>query len=93
MGIEAKSKAFLYVDDSKVICPVRNEEDVDNFQTDMDQYYKWAEENSMEFNSLKFVMLRYGRDEDLKMNTIYFANDMSNVIDSLTQRSGDTNGG
>ena len=30
-------------------------------------------------------MLRYGKNEELKMDTIYFSNDMNNIIDSLDE--------
>ena len=37
----------------------------------------------MDFNSLKFVLLRYGPNEELKNNTIYFSDEMRAPIDSL----------
>ena len=37
-----------------------------------ENYLEWAENNSMNFNSLKFAVLRYGSNEEIKLNTIYF---------------------
>ena len=71
MGMNAKSSAYLYVDDSKVISEIKNEDDVSYFQEDMENYYEWAENNFMNFNSLKFVVLRYGTNEEIKLNTVY----------------------
>ena len=46
--------------------PVRNEEDVEKFHEELEIFYKWAQDNNMDFNSLKFVVLRYGPNEELK---------------------------
>ena len=35
----------------------------------------------MEFNKGKFVVLRYGKDADLKENTTYFSGDTDEVIE------------
>ena len=71
------------MDDSKVTMPLTCEADVARFQDDMDLYYCWAATNNMDFNNLKFVFLRYGFDEDLKEDTLYFSNDIMAPIDSL----------
>ena len=83
MGLNSIARALLYVDNSKVSMPVRNEEDVKAFQEEMELYYSWAKQNNMDFNSLKFVVLRYGKDQNLKNDTIYFSNEMEAPIDSL----------
>ena len=83
MGLNSIARALLYVDDSKVSMPVRNEEDVRAFQEEMEIYYSWARCNNMDFNSLKFVVLRYGKDQNLKNDTIYFSDEMAAPIDSL----------
>ena len=72
MGLTSMAKALLYVDDSKVTMRVKSEADVLKFQDEMEIYYQWARDNNMDYNSLKFVVLRYGKDQDLKDNTIYF---------------------
>ena len=35
----------------------------------------------MEFNKGKFVVLRYGKDADIKENTTYFSGDTEEVIE------------
>ena len=35
----------------------------------------------MKFNSKKFELIRYGPNEQIKMNTLYFTPNMENVID------------
>ena len=37
----------------------------------------------MEFNGTKFQLLRFGNNEDLKHDTIYFTDKMSNVIEEF----------
>ena len=75
MGVKAQAKGFIYVDDAKVAKKVMNENDISDFQDDLDKYYDWAACNNMEFNSSKFVSLRYGANGDIKTDYTYFTND------------------
>ena len=59
IGKSAKSSAFIYVDDSKVIKEVNNMNEVSEFQDDMENFYIWAYDNNMSFNESKFVTMRY----------------------------------
>ena len=77
------ARALLYVDDSKVMMPVTSEEDVVRFQDELEIYYDWALQNNRDFNSLKFVVLRYGPNEEIKNETVYFSYQMKAPIDSL----------
>ena len=45
---------------------IENEECVVNFQDDMELFYTWAKDNNMSYNDTKFVILRYGRNSELK---------------------------
>ena len=63
------SKVSLFADDTRVMGPVKSEEDVENLQKDLDKIYEWQSKNNMLFNSKKFEILRYGSNIDLKMNT------------------------
>ena len=83
IGLSSVAAALIYVDDSKVSMPISKEEDVEIFQKELEIFYRWASINHMDFNSLEFVVLRYGPNEELKENTIYFSNDMLAPIDSL----------
>ena len=53
---------LVYVDDTKAIKRIDKEEDAEELQKDITQLYKWGNENNMEFNKSKFVVLRYGKD-------------------------------
>ncbi len=46
-------------------------QDADMLQEDLNQVYRWAEHNNMEFNASKFELLRYGNDQHLKKITSY----------------------
>ena len=59
---------------------IEDESDVEAMQNDLDKVYKWAESNNMEFNSKKFELLRYGQNEELKVDTLYFSAD-NNIIE------------
>ena len=77
--IEAQKK--IYVDDTKVKKGVRTEEDVEALQNDLDKLYTWAKDNNMVFNGTKFQVMRYGQDENLKNETMYFTEDTNNIIE------------
>ena len=81
IGSKSKSKAYIYVDDSKVLSSIRGEEDVEFFQNDLENYYYWAKSNNMSFNDTKFVVLRYGKDASIKENTSYFTDGMGWIIE------------
>ena len=39
----------------------------------------------MKFNANKFELIRYGQNEQMKMNTLYFTPDMESVIEEKSQ--------
>ena len=41
----------------------------------------WAEENNMKFNGKKFQVVRYGKDENLKDETLYFTENTENIVE------------
>ena len=47
----------------------------------MNKIYTWEKNNNMKFNATKFEMIRYGKNEELKDNTVYFGPDMKDVIE------------
>ena len=71
---------LVYVDDSKVKDKVKTNEDVENLQENLDKIYTWEENNNMKFNGGKFLVIRYGKDKNLKENTIYFTSEMKETI-------------
>ena len=60
---------------------IKDEDDVEQLQTDLDKLYKWQENNNMLFNGNKFEILRYGNNTDLKNSTAYFTPDYEDVIE------------
>ena len=80
MKKEVKSSMKLFVDDAKVKNKIKNEQDVEILQQDLDRLYLWQENNNMKFNGTKFQLLRYGPDEDMKDSTLYFTANMDDVI-------------
>ena len=74
----------VFVDDTKIKEKIMTEEDVMNIQENLEQLYKWQGSNNMQFNGTKFQMLRYGGNENINNDTIYFADNMENIIDQLS---------
>ena len=77
------SSILVYVDDSKSSQRVENETDVENHQRNLNEIYKWEKSNNMKFNGGKFLVLRYGRNQELKENTLYFTGEMQQVIEQV----------
>ena len=50
------------------------------FQTEMEEFFHWAKINNMSFNGDKFVVLRYGKDQEIKNDTTYFTDDWESPI-------------
>ena len=83
MGEDVKPDEALilkYIDDSKVMKGVKEEDDVEKLQDVLNRLYQWQRLNNMSFNSGKFQMIWYGSNQDLKDNTILFSNDWLDVI-------------
>ena len=76
-----ESFTSLFADDTRVMRAIKDEDDVEQLQTDLDKLYKWQENNNMLFNGNKFEVLRYGNNTDLKNSTAYFTPDYEDVIE------------
>ena len=50
----------LFADDTKVSAKIKNEGDTEILQRDLDEIYRWADENCMEFIENKFEMMSHG---------------------------------
>ena len=59
---------------------MKTEYDVEKLQVELEKLDKWSKDNTMEFNKNKFQVVRYGLNEELKENTIYFAGNYDEVI-------------
>ena len=74
---------LIYVDDAKTKCRVNIETDVERHQENLEKIYSWQRTNNMKFNTGKFQVLRYGRNTNLKENTMYFTGEMETVIEEV----------
>ena len=50
IGVNIHSSIKIFVDDSKICRAIRDEEDVEQLQRDLDTLFSWAETNNMQFN-------------------------------------------
>ena len=73
-----------FADDTRVTKGIQTEDDAVDLQTDLFQIYQWSIDNNMEFNSLKFELLRYGKNKELKEETSYVSPEW-NVIEEKDQ--------
>jgi hypothetical protein len=72
IGEELEGEAFVYVDDTKTVRMVENEEDVENHQKDLNTLGKWGKNNNMEYNATKFVLMRYGKKHQSQRGNYLF---------------------
>ena len=81
IGNDISAKKQIYVDDTKVKKGIRNEDDVETLQEDLNKLYNWAKTNNMVYNNTKFQVIRYGNNNGLKEDTTYFTEDTGEVIE------------
>ena len=67
------SKIASFADDTLATNGIKCENDAVNLQEDLFHIYQWSVTNNMQFNDLKFELLRYGKDEELKLSTSYLS--------------------
>ena len=72
----AHASLSSFADDTRVLKEVRNSEDGDHLQQDLNKIYQWAENNNMQFNGAKFEMMQYSNN-NLTIHTSYQASDGS----------------
>ena len=77
---DVENIASMFADDTRLMGKVQNETDVEALQSDLNKVFEWANKNNMEFNSKKFELIRYGKNQDIKDGTIYFSAD-DNIIE------------
>ena len=73
---KAISHSFLssFADDTRIAKGIDSIEDAQNLQDDLETLYHWSSDNNMQFNDVKFELLRYGRNIHLKNETTYYSN-------------------
>ena len=75
------NRMLSFVEDTKLKQAMRNEEDVQSLQEELNHLYDLAEANNMVFNGTKFQLVRYGQDEQIKNDTLYFTENTQDVIE------------
>ena len=70
-----------FADDTRVTKGIICENDAVNLQEDLFKIYQWSITNNMEFNDLKFELMRYGTNIELKSSTSYISPSF-NVIEA-----------
>ena len=81
IDIGISSRVSLFADDTRIFKKVDTENDVEDLQSDLDKLYRWQESNNMEFNSKKFEILRYGKNQILKDSTFYLTPQFEEIIE------------
>ena len=81
LGEDVEASMKVYVDDSKLKKRIKTEEDVEKLQNSLEKLYEWEVNNNMKFNGKRFQILRYGKNQDIKMNTVYFTSEMAETIE------------
>ena len=60
-----------YADDTRVMSKINSTEDIAHMQSDLNAIYSWSSINNMVLNDLKFELLQYGKNSELKMLSTY----------------------
>ena len=58
---------MIFADDSKIIKAINTMQDRDLFNEDLIAVTEWATANKMKLNKLKYQLLQYGKDDELKL--------------------------
>ena len=73
----------IFVDDAKLKNKINTEEDVEEMQENVNKLFDWENENKMKCNGAKFQVMRYGYNQEIKENTVYFTKEMKGVIEQF----------
>lgn len=65
------SSTRSFADDTRLIKGIEIVEDTQKLQGDLNSVYVWSDDNNMEFNAVKFELLRYGPNTEVKAETHY----------------------
>ena len=71
---ETIMKVLKYVDDTKIIGKIKNDNDFTNYQYALDHIYEWQKTNNMMWNASKFVRLSMGPKEEIKELLLFTPN-------------------
>ena len=79
------SRVAIFADDTRVFRAISDVSCVEKLQDDLEMLYLWEKENNMQFNAKKFELLRYGGNEHVKMDTLYFTPNMDQIIEDKSE--------
>ena len=77
-----RSSISLFADDTRITRVIEKEEDIEDFQSEINKVYDWCKVNNMKFNSTKFEVLKHGKDEELKNDFEYFTPDYEDIVET-----------
>ena len=78
--LERRIDIRSFADDTSVGNSIQSEDDHILLQQSIDRIYGWTENNNMQFNSRKFQVLRFGKNEELKQLR-YTTSDLDEIQD------------
>ena len=81
-----QSNVASFADDTRVTNGIRCEEDAVDLQGDLFHIYDWSVVNNMMFNDVKFELLRYGNNIELKESTSYVSPSFQLIEEKETVR-------
>lgn len=73
-----------FADDTRVMYGIVNLRDMATLQTDLYTLYDWTDINNMQLNDKKFELLRYGKDDIIKLCTHYYSSSGTLIMDKQT---------
>ena len=76
-----RSSISLFADDTRITRVIEKEEDIEDFQSEINKVYDWCKVNNMKFNTTKFEVLKHGKDEELKNDFEYFTPDYEDIVE------------
>ena len=76
-----RSFISLFADDTRLTRHINSQEDIEDFQDEINNVYDWCKRNNMKFNSTKFEVLKHGKNENLKDVFSYFTPEYENIIE------------
>ena len=77
----ADSTVSCFADGTRILLGIKDEENTQMIQNDLHKLCKWAYTNNMKFNANTFVLLRYGKEQEIKSALTYKSYDDSNIDD------------
>ena len=78
---DISANVSVFADDTRVLGEISTEDCVEKLQNELEKLYSWEVENNMKFNGGKFELIRFGSNQHLKENTVYFTPNQESIIE------------